>query len=242
VKNKLKETIDFLNRNKVQEPEILLILGSGLSDAVIEMNVEAEFKYEEIPHFKPASVQTHSGLLKFGTLGGKAIMAMSGRYHAYEGYSFREITYGVSVAVKLGVKTMIVTNISGGINKSYELGDFIAVTDHINLSGQLIKTGESCGIPLKQGVIAYLIGPTFETKAELRFLEIIGADVIGWSLVPEVIMARSESLEVVGICAISDLVNPSVVQKANVGEIFDTGKECAEKLGTLLKHFLETLA
>jgi purine-nucleoside phosphorylase len=235
------------------------------------MNVEAEFKYEEIPHFKPASVQTHSGLLKFGTLGGKAIMAMSGRYHAYEGYSFREITYGVSVAVKLGVKTMIVTNISGGINKSYELGDFIAVTDHINLSGgnplagnyydnrqerfvdmlnayspeltgQLIKTGESCGIPLKQGVIAYLIGPTFETKAELRFLEIIGADVIGWSLVPEVIMARSESLEVVGICAISDLVNPSVVQKANVGEIFDTGKECAEKLGTLLKHFLETLA
>lgn len=270
MRKRIKETIRVIRRKTDMRPEALIILGSGLGSIGDRAHAEVSFRYEDIPYFKKTSVPTHKGILIFGRLSAKKVMLMQGRFHLYEGYKLSEVTYPVEVAAKLGVKLLITISLAGGINANFRLGDFVLVRDHLNLSGdnpligfknqkdkipfvdmyaayslrliQLLKqTTRDLGLRLKEGVLAHLTGPSFETPAELRFLKLAGADAVGWSMVPEVIVARALGMEVLGILCISDLANPNQPRPVNLNEIFKVGLERADALYRLLAAFLAKL-
>lgn len=267
----LHETTSFLRKNTSVSPEIVILLGSGLG-AIAQSctKVDAPIPYKDIPHFKSTGVQTHEGLAVFGTWHDKRVMVLQGRVHLYEGYSAYEAAYPIRVAAHLGAKLLIGTNLSGGIAGTLGVGDLMAVTDHINLSGQnpliglrndkgeipfldmssaydrplltsLKAAASKAKVVLKQGVLAYLPGPVFETPAELRFLKKAGAAAVGWSLVPEVIMARHERMRVCALACISDITNPAHPRPVNVADIFSTGSGKAQTLSRLLSAFVSAL-
>jgi purine-nucleoside phosphorylase len=267
---KIKKTINFLHRRVSFSPEILIILGSGLGGATEGINVKTVLPYAEIPYFKKTTVLTHKGSLIFGNFAGKKIIVMQGRFHLYEGHSVDEVVYPIMVAATLGVKILITTNLSGGINKEFKVGDFMVVRDHINLSGVnplvgfknnrgqvdfldmfnaysprlaglLRSTALKLKIKLREGILAFLTGPNFETTAELRFLRTIGADAVGWSLVPEVIMARRMGMEVLAISCISDLAYPDNSGAIDLSHVFHTGIKQAGLLRQLLFKFVPAL-
>jgi len=266
----LKETVGFIRKKSSFRPEVLIVLGSGLGRVADEIDKKRVFSYKAIPHFKVTGVQTHKGKLVFGNLGGKRVMIMQGRPHVYEGYNMTEVAYPVMAASRLGAKTLIVTNLSGGINRRFKVGDFMVVRDHIDLVGdnpligikdkksktvfvdmhnayspELIKLIKRSAlrhkIALRQGVLAFLTGPSFETPSELRLLKTIGADAIGWSIVPEVLMARYAGMQVLGISCISDMSVPGRPQPVNLQDIFIAGEKKADQLYKLLKTFLGLL-
>lgn len=229
---KIKETASFLRKKMHTSPQIAVILGTGLGRLANDITEKLEIPYSEIPHFPVSTVEGHSGKLIFGQLGGKDIMAMEGRFHYYEGYSMKEVTFPVRVMYELGIKTLFVSNASGATNPTYEIGDLMIITDHINyfpehplrgqnvyndrfpdmsqaydkeLIRQALEIAKDKGIKVQQGVYLGTQGPTYETPHEYRLFKIFGADAVGMSTVPEVIVARHCHMRVFGISVITDL-------------------------------------
>lgn len=229
---KIKETASFLRKKMHTSPQIAVILGTGLGRLANDITEKLEIPYSEIPNFPVSTVEGHSGKLIFGQLGGKDIMAMEGRFHYYEGYSMKEVTFPVRVMYELGIKTLFVSNASGATNPTYEIGDLMIITDHINyfpehplrgqnvyndrfpdmsqaydkeLIRQALEIAKNKGIKVQQGVYLGTQGPTYETPHEYRLFKIFGADAVGMSTVPEVIVARHCRMRVFGISVITDL-------------------------------------
>ena len=247
--DKIQETSEFIKRrvnNKL--PKTAIILGTGLGAVVDHINIEVEIPYSEIPNFPVSTVQGHKGRMIFGTLGNKYIMAMQGRFHYYEGYTMREVTFPVRVMKAIGVKTVFVSNAAGGMNPAFKVGDLMIITDHINVfpehplhgknidelgprfpamgeaySKRLIQMARDIakekGIRLMDGVYVGTQGPTFETPAEYRYFWRIGGDAVGMSTVPEVIVARHGDMEVFGISVITDLGVEGIVEKVSHEEV-----------------------
>ncbi len=229
----IQETAFYIRSRMHTAPETAIILGSGLGRLAEEITETYEIDYRDIPHFPVSTVEGHSGRLIFGKLGGKDIMAMQGRFHYYEGYSMKEVTFPIRVMYALGVRTLFVSNAAGGTNPAFEIGDLMMITDHINyfpehpLRGKNVGDGprfpdmseaydraliararevaaEKC-ITLREGVYLGTQGPTYETPAEYRMFARWGADAVGMSTVPEVIVARHCGIRVFGISVITDL-------------------------------------
>ncbi|MDE7402920.1 MAG: purine-nucleoside phosphorylase [Muribaculaceae bacterium] len=232
--DKIKDSASYI-RGKVESlPDTAVILGTGLGELVNHMEIITELKYEDIPDFPVSTVEGHSGKLIFGNLGGKYIMAMQGRFHYYEGYDMKQVTFPVRVMRELGIDTLFVSNAAGGMNKEFQVGDVMVITDHINLfpenplrgrnydelgprfpamteaySCALINMADDIarekGIRLMHGVYVGTAGPTFETPAEYEYFRVIGGDAVGMSTVPEVIVANHAGMCVFGVSVITDL-------------------------------------
>ncbi|MCR5181133.1 MAG: purine-nucleoside phosphorylase [Bacteroidaceae bacterium] len=230
---KITETAQWIRSKMQGHPTTAIILGTGLGRLAEEIQVTTTIDYKEIPNFPVSTVEGHSGRMLFGTLGGQEILAMQGRFHYYEGYSMKEVTFPVRVMYELGIKTLFVSNAAGGMNPSFSIGDLMIITDHINLfpehplrgpnfptgprfpdmhetyDHELIQMADAIaqekGIKVQHGVYVGTQGPTFETPAEYRMFRIIGGDAVGMSTVPEVIVAHHCGIRVFGISVITDL-------------------------------------
>lgn len=230
---KIQETAAYLKDRMHTQPHTAIILGTGLGCLANEITDRYEIPYQEIPHFPLSTVEGHSGKLIFGRLGGKDILAMQGRFHFYEGYSMKEVTFPVRVMRELGIRTLFVSNAAGGMNPSFEIGDLMIITDHINmfpehpLRGKNVEYGARFpdmseaydrtliaqadaiaaeqGIKVQHGVYVGTQGPTYETPAEYKMFRILGGDAVGMSTVPEVIVANHCGIRVFGISVITDL-------------------------------------
>jgi purine-nucleoside phosphorylase len=252
------------------EPEVALILGTGLGGLAREIAVQAEIPYAEIPHFPLSTVESHSGRLLFGTLGGKRVVAMQGRFHRYEGYTMQQVTFPVRVMRALGARTLVVSNACGGMHPLWAPGDLVLIADHINLLGDNPLVGPNEGalgprfpdmsaaydpglrelarqaarelrLVLREGVYVAVTGPNLETGAEYRFLRAIGADVVGMSTVPEVIVAVHGGMRVLGISIITDACLPDALEPADVDRIIATASRAEPQLTALVRAVLERL-
>jgi purine-nucleoside phosphorylase len=251
-------------------PETAVILGTGLSALAERIELEAEIPYEEIPHFPLSTVETHTGRLLFGTLGGKRVVTMQGRFHRYEGYTLQQVTFPVRVMRALGAETLIVSNACGGMNPLWSAGDLVLIADHINLLGDNPLIGPNLDelgprfpdmsqpydaelrelavqvalerrIPLRQGVYAAVAGPNLETRAEYRMLRMIGADVVGMSTVPEVIVATHGGMRVLAISIITDACLPDALEPVDVARIIATARAAEPRLTELVSIVLERM-
>ena len=230
---KIQETASWLKARMTTSPKTAIILGTGLGQLASEITEKSEIPYTDIPNFPVSTVEGHSGKLIFGKLGGVDILAMQGRFHYYEGYSMKEVTFPVRVMYELGIKTLFVSNAAGGMNPKFNIGDLMIITDHINffpehpLRGKNFPTGprfpdmhqtydpllikmaydiaREKGIPVQHGVYVGVQGPTFETPAEYKMYRIMGGDAVGMSTVPEVIVAHHCGIRTFGISVITDL-------------------------------------
>ncbi len=268
--SKIKETIEVI-RNKVSADfTIGIILGTGLGGLVKEIKIEYQFDYSELPHFPLSTVESHNGKLIFGTIDGKKVVAMQGRFHFYEGYSMQQITFPVRVMKFLGVKTLLVSNACGGMNPQYRRGDIMIMIDHINLLGdnpligrnedelgprfpdmsepynlELIKIAENAAlenkIKVQKGIYIAVPGPNLETKAEYRFLRATGADVVGMSTVPENIVANHMRMNVLGISIVTDECFPDSLKPVNVEEIIAAAMEAEPKMTLIMKEVVKKL-
>jgi purine-nucleoside phosphorylase len=268
---KIKETSDFLKQKIGKEYKHGIILGSGLGNLTRDIKIEVEIPYHEIPNFPVATVLGHKGSLIFGELGGKNIVALSGRFHYYEGYTMAEVTFPIRVMKFLGVETLLISNASGGMNPDFEVGDLMIITDHIYLQPEhplrgknypelgprfpnmnhaynpaLVKKALAIAmehnITCHTGVYAGLQGPTFETPAEYKMLHILGADAVGMSTAPEVIVARHMSMEVFAISVISDMgYPPEKADRATHEFVLKKATEAEPKMRKIVVELLEGL-
>jgi purine-nucleoside phosphorylase len=251
-------------------PEVALILGTGLGGLAKEIDCSAKISYSDIPGFPISTVESHVGRLLLGTLGGKQVVAMQGRFHRYEGYSMQQITFPVRVMRSLGAERLVVSNACGGMNPLWSAGDLMLIADHINLLGDNPLIGpndDSLGprfpdmsapydpelrevarsvakdlkITLREGVYVAMTGPNLETPAEYRFLRTIGADVVGMSTVPEVIVAVHGGLRVLGISIITDECLPDALEPADVQKIIATAEKAEPNLTRLVSGVLERM-
>jgi purine-nucleoside phosphorylase len=266
----IKETAAFLKQKTNFNPSIGIILGTGLGGLVKEIKIDHAIPYEEIPNFPVSTVQGHSGKLIFGTLGNKKVVAMQGRFHFYEGYSMNEVVFPVRVMKFLGISHLFVSNASGGVNPTFEVGDIMIIDDHINLfptnpligknyeelgprfpdmsepyDHELIKKAEHIAlknaIRVVKGTYAGLSGPTLETPAEYRYIRNIGADTVGMSTVPEVIAARHMGIPCFGVSIITDLGVPGKIIEMT-HEIVQAVAENAEpKMTLIVKELLNSI-
>ncbi len=263
IKSRIDNRIDKL-------PEIGLLTGTGLAKSAQSLAVSASFEYKEIPHFPVSTVESHFGKLLIGNMYGKHIIAMQGRFHLYEGYSPLEVTFPVRVMQELGVKILILSNASGGLNPVFKPGDIMIITDHINLTGSnpLIgqneeswgirfpdmseaydksmaalagKAGSDAGIDLQKGIYAGLKGPSLETPAEVRFLKTIGADAVGFSTILEVIAAVHAKMKVLGLSTITNINNPDNPVPATVEEIIAVAEKAAPDLDKIISSIVENI-
>ena len=252
------------------KPEIAIILGTGLGGLAGEIEVAAEIPYGEIPGFPLSTVETHAGKLLLGRLGGRPVVAMQGRFHRYEGYDLRQVTFPVRVMHALGAGTLIVSNACGGMHPLWAPGDLVLLSDHINLLGDnpLVgrnddrlgprfpdmsapydpalrelarRTALELGIVLREGVYVAVPGPNLETRAEYRMLRAMGADVVGMSTVPEVIVAVHEGMRVLGISIITDLCLPDALEPADIGRIIATAGRAEPQLTRLISTLVERM-
>lgn len=264
----VQQAYELIRGHSDIEPEFGIILGTGLGGLVSEIDIQCEIPYPEIPHFVSSTVESHSGRLLLGELSGRKIAAMQGRFHYYEGYSMQQITFPVRVIKALGASTLVVSNACGGMNPMWNRGDLMAIEDHINLLGgnpligpnddslglrfpdmsepyshELIELAEKIaleeGIVLRKGVYVAVPGPNLETRAEYRFLKSIGADVVGMSTVPEVIVAVHSAMRVLGVSIITDLCLPDALEPAAISEIIKVAGEAEPKLTRLISKVLE---
>ncbi len=246
------------------EPQIAIILGTGLGALAEEIDADTIIPYEEVPGFPIPTVESHGGRLIMGRLEGRAVVAMQGRFHRYEGYTLRQVTFPVRVMHDLGAGTLIVSNVGGGMNPLWNLGDLMLIADHINLVGDnpliggnldelgprfpdmsnpydgglqelAVQVALQQRIPLRRGVYVAVTGPSLETRAEYRFLRLIGGDVVGMSTVPEVIVALHAGMRVLGISIISDLCLPDALEPVTVEEIIQIASEAEPKLTSLIR-------
>jgi purine-nucleoside phosphorylase len=266
----IKESSAFLEKNGIKKPEIGIVLGTGLGKFINHIEIEKEIEYTEIPHFPVSTVEFHKGKLIYGKIGGKKVIAMQGRFHHYEGYSFQQITFPIRVMKLLGIQRLFLSNAAGGINSQFRKGDLVLLDDHINLqSGNpligknlnelgprfpdmsqpyskvlntaLADSAKKIGINLKKGVYVSVNGPNLETRAEYRFLRTIGADLVGMSTVPEVIVANHMDLSCAAISVITDECDPDNLSPVNIEEIIDIATKADEKLSKLFAEVISVL-
>lgn len=268
--SKINETLSVVRKSTTDNYPIGIILGTGLGGLVNEISVKHQIDYDKLPHFPVSTVESHHGRLIFGTLNGKNVIAMQGRFHYYEGYSMQQITYPVRVMKFLGVETLLVSNACGGMNPNYRRGDVMIMTDHINLLGdnpligrnedelgprfpdmsepyshELIELAEQIAlenkIKVQKGVYIAVPGPNLETKAEYRFLRATGADVVGMSTVPENIVAIHMGMKVMGISIVTDECFPDSLKPVNVEEIIATAMEAEPKMTLIMKELIKRI-
>lgn len=264
------EAVEFIRKKSSMKPAVGIVLGTGLGDLVKEIEAETVLSYEDIPHFPLSTVEYHEGKLIFGRISGRDVVAMQGRFHYYEGYTMQQITFPIRVMKFLGVKTLVISNACGGMNPLFARGDLMIMDDHINLLGnnpligvndeefgprfpdmsepysrRLIALAEKIGledkIPLRRGVYVAVPGPNLETRAEYRFLRAIGADVVGMSTIPEVIVARHMNMEVFGISVITDECFPDSLKPVNIADIIETASKAQPNLTLLMRRLIEKL-
>lgn len=269
-RNKREAALSYLNEHTEEQPDYLLILGTGLGRLAEEIDVIDSISYSDIPHFPVSTVESHAGRLLFGTLSGKKVVAMQGRFHYYEGYSMQEIAFPVRVLKAFGADTLIVSNACGGMNPNYSRGDIMLINDHINMLGDnpligpnddelgprfpdmsepytrdLIDLAEQVAldksIKMHQGVYLALSGPTMETKAEYRFLRMIGADVVGMSTVPEVISAVHMNMDVLGISVITDECFPDALEPVDIEKVLEAAGIAEPQMTEVIMGVLERL-
>jgi purine-nucleoside phosphorylase len=267
----VRRAADAVRARHARVPEIAIILGTGLGGLARDIAVEAEIPYRDIPGFPVATVESHAGKLMCGTLAGRAVAAMAGRFHHYEGYTLHQIAFPVRVLRDLGAKVLIVSNACGGMHPLWAPGDLVLITDHINLLGDNPLVGENDDavgprfpdmsepydpalrrlareaalarqIPLREGVYAAVTGPNLETRAEYRMLRYIGADVVGMSTVPEVIAAVHGGMRVLGISIITDQCLPDALEPADVQKIIRVATEAEPRLTAVIRDVVERLA
>ena len=266
---KIKETAEFIRKQIDADPEIAIILGTGLGGVVNDINITHSIAYEDIPNFPISTVEGHQGKLIFGKLNGKTLMAMQGRFHFYEGYSMEEVTFPVRVMKYLGIKTLLVSNASGGVNPNFEVGDIMFITDHINLQPnpligkniaefgprlpdmseaydkQLIKEASKVArhhnLKYQKGVYAAVTGPTFETPAEYKYIHSLGADAVGMSTVPEVIVARHMGITCFAVSVISDLGVEGQIVEISHQEVIEAVRQVEPKMILLIKELIRVI-
>lgn len=265
--DQMKDTVAFLKQQSEVTPTIGIILGTGLGGLVNEIEIIDEVNYDTIPHFPVSTVESHSGKLIFGKLGGKSVVAMQGRFHYYEGYNFQEVTYPVRIMKMLGVERLVVSNASGGVNPDFEVGEIMVLNDHINFfpgnpligknlddfgprfpdmsdvyDTEMINTALEIaneeGIKVSQGVYLGLTGPTLETPAEYKMVRVLGADAVGMSTVPEVIVARHMEMPCFAISIITDLGVPGKIKKVSVQDVIEVASRQEPKMTKIIKELV----
>ena len=267
----IREAVEFIRRSWSGEAKVGLILGTGLGGLAEQIDQQATIPYGDIPHFPISTAPGHAGRLVCGLLRGVPIVAMEGRFHYYEGYSLQQVTFPVRVMKALGASTLLVTNAAGGINPQLDLADVVVIEDHINLlpdnplrgvnddnlgprwpdlcepyTKRLIELARSSalelGIHLPKGVFVAVPGPNLETRAEYRMLKVLGADVVGMSTVPEVLVAVHSGMQVLGFSVVTDLCLPDHLEPAEVPKILANAAKGGEKLAILIPRVIEQLA
>ncbi|WP_281298599.1 purine-nucleoside phosphorylase [Flavobacterium limnophilum] len=263
----VQETVSYIKAKTNFTPEYGVILGSGLGSFTDDIQIEFTLPYTEIPNFPVSTVQGHKGALVFGTIGTKKVVAMQGRFHFYEGYSMKEVTFPVRVMKFLGVEKLIVSNASGGVNPNYNVGDVVLIKDHVNMmpehplrgknderfgprfvnmseaysKNMIIKAkqlAQKLNIDVKDGVYLGLQGPTFETLAEYKMVKNIGADCVGMSTVPEVIVARHMEMETFGLSVITDMGDEDSIETISHDEVLEAAKSAEPKVRILIKELI----
>lgn len=266
----IKQTADHLKEKTNFEPQIGIILGTGLGGLVNEINIAHAISYEDIPNFPVSTVEGHKGQLIFGELGGKRVVAMQGRFHFYEGYSMNELVFPVRVMKFLGIEKLMVSNASGGVNPDFEIGDIMLISDHINLfptnplmgpnmnelgprfpdmsqaySKDILKTAEEVAkeldIYVVKGIYAGLSGPTLETPAEYQYVRNVGADAVGMSTVPEVIAARHMGIPCFGVSVITDLGVPGKIVEVTHEDVQKVAAKAELILTKMVKRLFELI-
>lgn len=266
----IKETTEYLQSKGFDNPEIGIILGTGLGQLINDVEIIAEVSYNHIPNFPTATVEFHKGKLVYGTLAGKKVVVMQGRFHLYEGYTLQDVTYPVRVMHQLGIKTLLVSNASGAINLDFKKGELMLIDDHINLQGgsplafkgveehgerftdmsapydlainsKIEGIAKSNNIKLHRGVYASVVGPQLETRAEYRMLKIIGADAVGMSTVPEIIVANHLNLSVAAVSVLTDECDPDNLKPVDIPEIIAMAGKAEPKMITIFKELIKTL-
>lgn len=253
------------------EPEVAIVLGTGLGGLAGEIDVEAELPYERIPGFPLSTVETHAGKLLLGRLGRRPVVAMQGRFHRYEGYDLQQVTFPIRVMHALGARTLVVSNACGGMHPLWGPGDLVLLSDHINLLGDNPLVGPNddrfgprfpdmsepydsglralarnvaleLGIVVREGVYVAVPGPNLETRAEYRMLRAMGADVVGMSTVPEVIVANHQGMRTLGVSIITDQCLPDALEPADIARIIATAARAEPQLTRLITTVVERLA
>jgi len=264
---KVQETVNYIKSKTNFSPEFGVILGSGLGGFTDDIEIEYTLPYNEIPNFPVSTVEGHKGALVFGKIGNKKVVAMQGRFHYYEGYDMKEVTFPVRVMKFLGIEKLVVSNASGGVNPFYKVGDIVIIYDHINMmpehplrgknderfgprfvnmsepySRELINKAKNIAIELnievKDGIYYGLQGPTFETLSEYRMVKIVGADCVGMSTVPEVIVARHMGVECFGISVITDIGDEHSIETISHQEVLEAAQKAEPKVRNLIKELI----
>ncbi len=268
--DRVQECVAHIRKTTSLEPSYGIILGTGLGGLAQEMDIEHEFPYSDLPSFPESTVESHQGRLLLGQLAGKPVVAMQGRFHYYEGYSPLQITYPVRVMKTLGASTLVVSNASGGLNPLFSKGDLMVLVDHINFQGvnpligknedrfgprfpdmsepysnEVIAAAEKVAleqkIPIRKGVYLGLQGPNLETRAEYRMLRTLGADCVGMSTVPEVLVARHMGMRTFATTVVTDMCLPDALEEASIEEIIATASEAEPRLTRLLTELVRGL-
>lgn len=269
-RKKRDEALSYIEQQTEERPDFLIVLGTGLGDLGEEIDVSETISYSDIPHFPVSTVESHAGHLIFGTLSGKNVVAMQGRFHYYEGYSMQQIAFPIRVLKSLSTDTLLVSNACGGMNPNYARGEIMLIKDHINMLGdnpligpnddelgprfpdmsepyteRLIDIAEQVAlennIKMHKGIYLALSGPTLETKAEYRFLRQIGGDVVGMSTVPEVITAVHMDMDVLGISAITDECFPDALEPVDIEDVLEAAGIAEPKMTQVIMGVLERL-
>ena len=263
----VQETVSFIKEKTNFTPEYGVILGSGLGNFTEDIQIEFSLPYSEIPNFPVSTVEGHKGALVFGTIGDKKVVAMQGRFHFYEGYSMKEVTFPIRVMKYLGVQKLVVSNASGGVNPNYEVGSIVILKDQINMmpehplrgknderfgprflnmsepfSNNMISVAKALAknlkIKVQDGIYLGLQGPTFETLAEYKMVKILGADCVGMSTVPEVIVARHMDIECFGLSVITDMGNEESIESVSHDEVLEAAKKAEPNVRRLIKELI----
>ncbi|MBQ4802865.1 purine-nucleoside phosphorylase [Aquimarina sp. MMG015] len=266
----IKETTEYLQQKGFENPEIGIILGTGLGQLLEQIEILKEVSYNHIPNFPTATVEFHKGKLIYGKLEGKNVVVMQGRFHLYEGYSLQDVTYPVRIMNELGIKTLLVSNASGAINLNFKKGELMLIEDHINLQGgsplafkgveqlgtrftdmsapydqkisnKLEAIAKENNINLHKGVYASVVGPQLETRAEYRYLKIIGADAVGMSTVPEVIVANHLEMNVAAVSVLTDECDPDNLKPVDIDEIIAMAGKAEPEMILLFKELIKSL-
>ncbi len=267
---KIKETVEYINKKIDVKPEVGIILGTGLGNLSDKIDIKGSLKYSDIPNFPKSTVEGHRGELIFGKLNGKMVVAMAGRFHFYEGYSMQELAFPVRVMKFLGIELLVVSNASGGMNPDFKVGDIMIINDHINLMpsnpliganidelgprfpdmsdvydknliNKVFEIGKNNNINLQKGVYAAVSGPCFETPAEYNYIRTVGADAVGMSTVPEVIVARHMGLSCFALSVITDLGVKGKIEEITHEEVIEAAKNSEPIMTELITKLLESL-
>mgnify|MGYP000138319386 FL=1 len=270
MKKLIEDTSNYLKEKGFESPEIGIILGTGLGQLLDHVEIIKEVSYNHIPNFPTATVEFHKGKLIYGILEGKKAIIMQGRFHLYEGYTLQDVTYPVRIMKDLGISTLLVSNASGALNLDYNKGELMLIEDHINLQGgsplafkgvellgerfvdmsapynQKLNTlfeniAKKHHIKLHKGVYVSVVGPQLETRAEYKMLKQIGADAVGMSTVPEIIVANHLKLKVAAVSVLTDECDPENLKEVDISEIIEIASKAEPKMITLFKELIKSL-